>query len=499
MKKWHKIKVFIISLLTILMTIPVASVFAAGTANVSVSSASGNVGEQVTVNVTISSNVDIGATKMYILYDADMLEAVSGGDNRGGGTVMWIDTETYQSKTVTLTFNILKAGTSTISVSSGSQLADMGEDYMQITGSSGTVTGNAPQEASDDNSLSRLEISPGTLSPAFSPDVTSYTATISADTEKLTVSAYPSDSKASVSVRGTRMDVGDNTTTITVTAENGATRSYIIKSYRPASENESNQDETTKASEEASNSTEAPKQNDTDTVTINGIKYALDNDFTIHPLPDGFEEAAVTYENKEINAAKGFNGKVILMYLEASSLDGQSGFYVYDSNSKTFMPYVEVSQPKMNICFLPITAGMELPSGYNITKVHISGREVEILTGNSEEYYLIYGVDQEGNAGWYCYDNKYGTLQRFFAMPDTVETHTKPDDSKTDAPPIQNSANRVGEIIAIIAIVLALATMCVCAYIVVNNTKKMQKMKSAMAETLNFNNDAYSYDNDENE
>ncbi len=52
------------------------------------------------------------------------------------------------------------------------------------------------------------------------------------------------------------------------------------------------------------------------------------------------------------------------MYLEAASSDGKSGFYMYDSVRESFTPYVEVSQPRNRICFLPITDDMEIPSGY---------------------------------------------------------------------------------------------------------------------------------------
>ena len=483
MKKQHPFKMYIIYFFTIFMMVTTTKAYAAGTANISVSSASGDVGEQVTVDVNITSDSDIGATKMYISYDANMLEAVAGGDNRGGGTVMWIDTDTYQSKTVSLTFKILKAGTSSVSVSPGSQLADMSEDYMQITRNSGTITGNAPASYSDDNKLSSLEISPGRLSPAFSPDVTSYTATIDSDTQRLTVSAHPNDSKASVSVTGTRMDYGDNTTTITVTAENGSKKSYIIKTYRPEPSNNT----TTKTDENNTTQADNPPQEDTNTVVIDGIKYEFDNDFSIHTLPDGFIETTILYNDKEMTAAKGFGERVTLMYLEAASADGKSGFYIYDSVRKSFAPYVEVSQPRNRICFLPITDDMEIPSGYKVTKVQISGQDTQILIGDSKEYYLIYGTDQDGNVGWYCYDNKFGTIQRFFALPDTVQTYTRPDVT-ANAALQNNSGNRVREVIAIVAVVLALASIAACAYIVINNMKKVEKMKRAMAETLNLDN-----------
>ncbi len=79
-----------------------------------------------------------------------------------------------------------------------------------------------------DTSLSSLQISPGTLSPAFSAEVDSYTASVSLDTEKLTVSAVPASDKATVALSGTDLQEGENTVTCTVTAEDGTSHTYTI-------------------------------------------------------------------------------------------------------------------------------------------------------------------------------------------------------------------------------------------------------------------------------
>ena len=77
---------------------------------------------------------------------------------------------------------------------------------MAVSAGSGSVTVKAPVSYSTDNTLASLDISPGVLSPAFSPNVTSYTTTVGSDCSQLVVSAVANDENASVSVRGTRMD-----------------------------------------------------------------------------------------------------------------------------------------------------------------------------------------------------------------------------------------------------------------------------------------------------
>ena len=130
----------------------------------------------------------------------------------------------------TLTFKALKAGATTISVNSYEVYdADSQTVSLSHVGSS-AVTVNAPDTYSDDASLSSLTVSPGELSPAFSPETTEYSVTVPADVERLTVSAPANDSGASVSISGNEgLQMGENTVTCQVTAEDGTTtRTYTI-------------------------------------------------------------------------------------------------------------------------------------------------------------------------------------------------------------------------------------------------------------------------------
>ena len=61
-----------------------------------------------------------------------------------------------------------------------------------------------------------------------------------------------------------------------------------------------------------------------------------------------------------------------------------------------------------------------------------------------------------------------------FLLCQMLQTYTKPDVT-TNSTLQTNSGNRVREIIAIVAVVLALASIAACAYIVINNMKKVEK------------------------
>ena len=97
-----------------------------------------------------------------------------------------------------------------------------------------------PPPLSSDASLSSLSVTGATFDAAFSPSVTSYTATVPNSTNSLDVSATTSDGNASFTINGSTnatvaLAVGDNTISIVVTAENGTTtRTYTIVVTRDA-------------------------------------------------------------------------------------------------------------------------------------------------------------------------------------------------------------------------------------------------------------------------
>lgn len=95
----------------------------------------------------------------------------------------------------------------------------------------GTVTYSVTIAApmSTDNNLASLTVSNATISPAFSAGTTNYTASVPFDISKLNVSATAADSKAKVSVNSPNLTPnGTTNVTITVTAENGAKKTYTI-------------------------------------------------------------------------------------------------------------------------------------------------------------------------------------------------------------------------------------------------------------------------------
>ena len=95
------------------------------------------------------------------------------------------------------------------------------------------------KNASKNAGLSALSVNPGVLTPVFDVAVTEYSVHVENDIESITVSAAPSDVNATVSGMDIYLlNVGSNTISVTVTAEDGSTKkTYTITVVRDASSN----------------------------------------------------------------------------------------------------------------------------------------------------------------------------------------------------------------------------------------------------------------------
>ncbi len=127
------------------------------------------------------------------------------------------DSETYDTKTI----KVLKASTTTTTTT---------------TKKSTTTT----TKKSDNNYLSKILID-GEMLEDFDKDTTKYTLSVDYDTKKVSVKAVAEDENAKVEIENpSKLEVGDNTITISVLAADGSTKYYKITVNRKDKEESSN-------------------------------------------------------------------------------------------------------------------------------------------------------------------------------------------------------------------------------------------------------------------
>ncbi|HBV98393.1 MAG: hypothetical protein JL50_20145 [Peptococcaceae bacterium BICA1-7] len=193
-------------------------------------------------NGAISSStavVQIGGSCEFTLNKAARLLLPGQAGKEAG----FFDGNTFKKITTILSEDSQISGDSL--PSGGEGRIDVGQDLIIWTKHFTRFVAYSQNHAPSSNAnLSELSISSGLLSPAFSEDITSYTASVGNDNSSIIVTPIAIDQNAIVKINGNvvavgqssgpiNLDVGDNTITIVVTAQDGITsRTYIINVKR---------------------------------------------------------------------------------------------------------------------------------------------------------------------------------------------------------------------------------------------------------------------------
>ena len=311
--------------------------FPALAGRIAFSDPSASTGETVNVKMKISSTGDetIGRADVTLTYDSSMLEFVSGDGASGGAGTLKVtgssNTTNAKELSFMLTFRALRPGTTNITIAS-QEVYDSDSQAVNIEreGSSAVTIAAAAGDSTNAN-LAGLQVSPGSLTPAFAKDVLEYTVTVGGDVDRLTVDAPAVDSGASVTIDGNEsLPLGVNTVACTVTAQDGQTvKTYTIK--------------VTKVEGDADGS-EAYEP-----VEEGVVLRTPERSVTVYPipegvtLPEGFVAAQTSIDGQDVQGwvwaddAKTGEPRYCIFY--ATNDNGETDFYRYDLTEKTIQRY----------------------------------------------------------------------------------------------------------------------------------------------------------------
>ena len=317
---------------------------------------------------------------------------------------------------------------------------------------------NKEEKKSSNASLGSLVISAGTLSPEFSATTKDYTATVDYSCSSLAVTANPADSKASVtSVTGNdSLEVGENTVSVVVTAEDGSTSTYNIVVTRRAEDDPENAD----------------KQDNWKKFDINGTEWTMVNDIPEDVVPEGFEHSKTVIGGLEYNTLHGTFGDITLVYLQSES---GNGLFVYDAAQNAAYEFVRInSESHFIVVLLPKVD--DVPEGYNEISLSIEGKgvatayqtKVEKTDDQTKDFYLVYAMNDNGESGWYTYDSVDGTYMRNELSTPTVAQEENDTTMSELVPGIANKYLVLAAILVLIIIILALLLLVV----IVKNKKR---------------------------
>lgn len=284
------------------------------------------------------------------------------------------------------------------------------------------------KKLSGDNSLKSLTISPGTLSPSFSWNKTSYTTTVENDVTSIAVSAIPANAGASVeSVTGNEnLKEGTNTIKIVVKAENGVTAAYTIKVTKQAAGSSLPEEpEEDKTETETETETEAGLPYSEDGIQVNGLAYRISENFAQEDIPADFTEGTVYYHQNTYSGVSFTKGLLNLLWMlpedGADTENSQGRFFVYDETRDSVYPFVKFTNGEKYVIALSAPVDFTMSDNYQQTSLILTDTDSvtayqKISEDESEiasDFYVFYGVNHEGTEGWYQYDALEGTYQRF--------------------------------------------------------------------------------------
>lgn len=547
MKKKLGVIITLLTLCICLMTPQMHAKAASGKTTIAVSASSLNIGQTVTVTAkALSASGDSAYANMVLTYDAGILEFVSCNATYGGGG----GSISVASDSFSVTLKAISAGKASISLSAtDGVIYGTEEELDSMAGSSTSVTvkneaagsnGNAGNGSSSgtgsnnntgsntaalsaDNSLKALTISPGTLSPAFKGSTTKYTATVDNSVTSIAVSATPVNEKATIeSVTGnTNLAVGANVVQIVVKAENGTTATYKITVTRQAAgttgsettttggENgdDGNVDSETPEDTEEVDTTETPVS--AADVVINNTTYHIADNFTEEQIPSDFTEATVNFRGAECRGLTFNKGTISLIYLETDNVDATTGrFFIYDETRDVVYDFMKFTAGESSYA-IPLLAPLDsvLPESY--VQVSLQMPENTVMTAyqlpaedgeEASDFYIFYGVNQDGTEGWYQYDAAEGTYQR--VNGNITETA---DSSSDDLAALQSEYDELSKkykdaksfsrnMIAVLIFVLAIAVVIILNIVLFGRKKKG---KDELLEDNDSENEESEYESDE--
>ncbi len=466
MKKKLGVIITLLTLCICLMTPQMHAKAASGKTTIAVSASSLNIGQTVTVTAkALGASGESAYANMVLTYDASILEFVSCTATYGGGG----GSISVANDSFSVTLKAIAAGKASLSLSAtdgvifstAEELESMAGSSTSVTvnneastgntgssnagntgsntgtnnGSSSTGNGSNTAALSADNSLKALTISPGTLSPAFKGSTTKYTAAVDNSVTSIAVSATPVNEKATIeSVTGnTNLAVGANVVKIVVKAENGTTATYKITVTRQAAGNSGSAAATTggENGDDGNGDSETPEDTEevdtTETpvsaadVVINNTTYHIADNFTEEQIPADFTEATVNFRGAECRGLTFNKGTISLIYLETDNVDATTGrFFIYDETRDVVYDFMKFTAGESSYV-IPLLAPLDsvLPESY--VQVSLQMPENTVMTAyqlpvedgeEASDFYIFYGVNQDGTEGWYQYDAAEGTYQR---------------------------------------------------------------------------------------
>lgn len=441
MKQKKVSRALMVILFSMIFIVAYKTIAYAANVNGSISSANAVIGENVTLTVNLSSNIEIFGFDVYIQYDASKLDFVSGSSDiarvngENGRIRLYSDDCSSKNVTATLVFKAKEAGSHNVYLTADSSVYDSDVVKMNLIASTGVITATSEAPVSADNNLKDLTVyvedengntTNGWFWPAFNKDTTQYYLNVDGNAKKLAITANANSGTSTVSLNNPELVVGNNNITITVKAQDGSTKTYVIavtkaeKATERETESESqteskNPDETTGGDQNTSNKK----------VTIGNKTYTITDYNNEMTLPEGYEIVDYDYKGNNIKALKGLGTGLILVAFVDDTSNIKS--FVYDETADDFYKFItaNVKSAQYVLVDMPsVGENINIPANYTLSSINYDNSVLVAYVSGDSKIYIVSAIDCNGKKGLYYLDSENNTIMRYFENENAINTNT---------------------------------------------------------------------------
>ncbi len=486
----------------------------AANVNGSISSANAVIGENVTLTVNLSSNIEIFGFDVHIQYDASKLDFVSGSSdiasvNGGNGRItLYSDTCSSKNVTATLVFKAKEAGSHNVYLTADSSVYDNDVVKMNLVASTGVITATSEAPVSADNYLKNLTVyvedengntTNGWFWPAFNKDTTQYYLNVDGNAKKLAITANANSVTSTVSLNNPELVVGNNNINITVKAQDGSTKTYVIA--------------VTKAEKATERETESESQteskNPDEKVTIGNKTYTITDYNNEMTLPEGYEIVDYDYKGNNIKALKGLGTGLILVAFVDDTSNVKS--FVYDETADDFYKFITANVKSAQYVLVDMPSVVEdinIPANYTLSSINYDNSVIVAYVSGDSKIYIVSAIDCNGKKGLYYLDSENNTIMRYFENENENAINTNTNTNNNSDSDELYKVKTQSRIILIISVTIGLVMLgIILALVVSRKNSRYEDLDDEYDDELDeeYDDDEYEeeqeeeYDEDEDE
>ncbi len=330
-------------------------------------------GNEFTVVCRVTSSEVFSDVEMKVLYDASIMEFVSGGNKVSGddGILQISSTgneDEVKKRTYSLRFKALKAGVGAIEMGKRVTVKNLEGDSFSVSANRVTLTVSDPESSegttdpaaatpapastgtpslSTNNKLKSLRFDCLSMTPKFDTNVLEYTVKVDCDTNLLYFNYVAAHNKAAVRIKNNEeLLLGENDVRIVVTAESGDKRVYKLKVIK---ESESETRVREQQEKGKSDITFSVYEKEGSIFIQNQYQFQVVDVKDDSILPSGYVKTSVDLEGKSVTAytmENDLDNNYLLMYLKGT--DTEPVLYQYDRMERTVQRYTGTMTQKVN-------------------------------------------------------------------------------------------------------------------------------------------------------